>query len=357
MDSSTCNAILNLYFGPDFHSYKSIGNILNLPESTVGYIIRRYKKDGSSCSKSKGGNKQPIKMTGEVKRYMIEMEDKDCTLTLEELRDKLVEHFQNIRTLSITSIHDALQDFCYTLKDLRKLPYGRNSDETKNKRCSYVTLFRTIKTHYNFVFIDESNFNLWTTRGKGRSQAGDRACYTVPNSKGRQVSLILAISPALGTVHNNIIQGSCNAIKYLNYLQELIDKLRIQRRLNNFDLPYMLVMDNCSIHHTEDVENYLDSSDSGFKYMYLPPYSPFLNPIEESFSCLKADFKKRIKGCREKIVNMQTTNNLSFEAARRIYVEQNIIESLPVVTREKCGNFYIHIFDFFDLCLQRQDVL
>lgn len=155
----------------------------------------------------------------------------------------MVEHFPDIGSIGITSIHDALQDFCYTLKDLRKLPYGRNSIE-KKKRCSYVTLFRTIKTQYNFVFIDESNFNLWTTRGKGRSQKGDRACYTVPNSKGRQVSLILAISSALGAVHHNTIQGSCNAIKYLNYLQELVDKLRIQRRLNNLDFPFMLVMDN-----------------------------------------------------------------------------------------------------------------
>lgn len=91
--------------------------------------------------------------------------------------------------------------------------------------------------------------------------------------------------------------------------------------------------------------------------MYLPPYSPFLNPIEESFSCLKADFKKRIKGCREAIISMQAADNISFEAARRIYVERNILEPLPVVIREKCCNFYIHIFDFFNLCLNKEDVL
>lgn len=89
--------------------------------------------------------------------------------------------------------------------------------------------------------------------------------------------------------------------------------------------------------------------------MYLPPYSPLINQIEKDFSFLKSEIKKKIKGCREKLVYMQTTNYISNKAAKK--VEQNIIESLPVSIEEKCGNFYIHILDYFYACLHKEDVL
>jgi transposase len=52
----------------------------------------------------------------------------------------------------------------------------------------------------------------------------------------------------------------------------------------------VLVMDNASFHHTERLEQMC--CDAGVKLMYLPPYSPDLNPIEEFFSELKAFIKK-----------------------------------------------------------------
>lgn len=54
---------------------------------------------------------------------------------------------------------------------------------------------------------------------------------------------------------------------------------------------------------------------------------------------------------------MQTTNNISSVAARRIYEEPNFIKLLPVVAREKCGNFYIHIFDLIKSCFLKEDIL
>ena len=44
-------------------------------------------------------------------------------------------------------------------------------------------------------------------------------------------------------------------------------------------------MDNCSIHHTDKVKKLLN--DAGILLIFLPPYSPDLNPIEEAFSAVK----------------------------------------------------------------------
>jgi transposase len=50
-------------------------------------------------------------------------------------------------------------------------------------------------------------------------------------------------------------------------------------------------MDNASFHHSERVAQLC--SDAGVKLVYLPPYSPDLNPIEEYFAVLKAFVRKR----------------------------------------------------------------
>ncbi|KAG2340026.1 hypothetical protein BDR05DRAFT_1002795 [Suillus weaverae] len=44
----------------------------------------------------------------------------------------------------------------------------------------------------------------------------------------------------------------------------------------------VLVLDNCRIHHNEELYDLVH--DAGCLLLYLPPYSPDLNPIEESFS-------------------------------------------------------------------------
>ena len=47
----------------------------------------------------------------------------------------------------------------------------------------------------------------------------------------------------------------------------------------------VLVMDNCSVHHVQEVSDLLHQT--GIHYIFLPPYSPVLNPIEEAFSYVK----------------------------------------------------------------------
>ena len=52
----------------------------------------------------------------------------------------------------------------------------------------------------------------------------------------------------------------------------------------------VLVMDNARIHHNEDLVVAVE--DIGCRILYLPPYSPDLNPIETAFSALKSWLKR-----------------------------------------------------------------
>ena len=56
------------------------------------------------------------------------------------------------------------------------------------------------------------------------------------------------------------------------------------------DVHAILIMDNMKSHHAKAVKNLLDSS--GIRYIYLPPYSPDLNPIEKLWSKVKALLRK-----------------------------------------------------------------
>ena len=62
----------------------------------------------------------------------------------------------------------------------------------------------------------------------------------------------------------------------------------------NNTVGYNIVIDNCSIHHTDLLQEIVESC--GHKLVYLPPYSPFLNPIEECWSKIKNRFEWQILG-------------------------------------------------------------
>ena len=52
----------------------------------------------------------------------------------------------------------------------------------------------------------------------------------------------------------------------------------------------VVVMDNLSVHHVNFIQSLFD--DAGILVLFLPPYSPDMNPIEEAFSYVKRYLKK-----------------------------------------------------------------
>lgn len=53
----------------------------------------------------------------------------------------------------------------------------------------------------------------------------------------------------------------------------------------------VLIMDNCSVHHVQEIQDLLSSV--GIPILYLPPYSPDYNPLEEAFSYIKNYLKQQ----------------------------------------------------------------
>lgn len=85
-----------------------------------------------------------------------------------------------------------------------------------------------------------------------------------------------------GTLHYTTFLGGTTAERFKRYLETDL--------LPHLNGDSVLVMDNVKSHHAKAVRNLLDSS--GVRYIYLPPYSPNLNPIEKLWSKVKALLRK-----------------------------------------------------------------
>lgn len=118
------------------------------------------------------------------------------------------------------------------------------------------------------------------TRSRARSLAGKRAFYKRPACRGGNISLVGAIRlnkpPVLYP-----FDGAVDGERFLYFLQHhLLPTLRTGD---------VVVMDNCRIHHIAEVKTLLGTV--GAAPLFMPPYSPELNPIEEAWSLIKATFK------------------------------------------------------------------
>ena len=103
--------------------------------------------------------------------------------------------------------------------------------------------------------------------------------------RGRRINAIAAITSS-GVLAFEIISDTVNGDCFFYYLRgSLIPNMM------SFPNPRsILILDNCAIHHVEEVKDLL--AQSGIVAMFLPPYSPDLNPIEEAFSYVKAYLRK-----------------------------------------------------------------
>ncbi|KAK0135588.1 hypothetical protein N1851_028538 [Merluccius polli] len=133
---------------------------------------------------------------------------------------------------------------------------------------------------HEFIYVDEAGFNLAKTRRRGRNVIGHRAITNVPGERGGNITLCAAITQN-GVLHHHANLGPYNANLILAFLDRLHE---IVTALNQVDqMRYIVVWDNVSFHRAALVQNWFHEHPE-FEVLYLPPYSPFRNPIEVFFS-------------------------------------------------------------------------
>jgi hypothetical protein len=125
------------------------------------------------------------------------------------------------------------------------------------------------------VWVDECGFNLHLRRKYGRARRGHHASITVANSRGQNISVCAAMSED-GFLYEFLRPGAYNAQHFCTFLTGLFEVLREMGKDNCW-----IVLDNARFHHSDSPR--LIAGSCGHQLVFLPPYSPMLNPIESLF--------------------------------------------------------------------------
>ena len=138
-----------------------------------------------------------------------------------------------------------------------------------------------------FIFIDETGSdNRNTLRKYGYSLRGKTPVNHALLVRGERVSAIACMSIA-GLLDVKTIIGTSDGDAVYDFVHtHLLPHLM---PFNGTNPHSVVILDNCSIHHVPAVAKSIQ--DFGALLIYLPPYSPDLNPIEELFSKVKKIMK------------------------------------------------------------------
>jgi transposase len=130
------------------------------------------------------------------------------------------------------------------------------------------------------VFVDECGTNTSLCPLYAWSPRGERAYGEAPRNWGANVTLLASMRRE-GMGACIAVEGATTKVVFEAYVEEaLAPSLRPGQ---------VVVMDNLSSHKGQRVRELIEGR--GCKLVYLPPYSPDLNPIEQAFAKLKASLR------------------------------------------------------------------
>ena len=160
------------------------------------------------------------------------------------------------------------------------------------------------------MFIDESGAKSNLCRTHGRAPVGQRLVAQVPHGHWKTTTIISAIA-LRGPFAPAAFDGPASQEVFRAYVEQvLIPELRAND---------IVVMDNLQLHKAAGIAEAIESV--GASLVYLPPYSPDFNPIENMWSKVKTHLRS---------------------AAARTFDDlcDAIAAGLKTITRQNCQGFF-----------------
>lgn len=241
-----------------------MADVAGCSERSIRYIRSNLRCFGSvKAPPNSAGRPRTVTplMLDALRDHLLEKPD----LYLEEMAIFLWDEFDTLVTTS--SIRRALVSIGWSKKVARRIAKQRNAD---------------LRDYYVHNLSDFRSYHLvaWSPVGV--------TPVLVSRFRREQRYQILPAYAQDGVVLSRVFQGSTDTSVFEDFIEQLL------QHCGRWPEPKsVLVMDNASFHHSGRLEQMC--SDFGVKLLYLPPYSPDLNPIEEMFAELKAFIKRNWK--------------------------------------------------------------
>jgi transposase len=260
------------------HSIRATARHFHVSPNTVFVLRQRFFDTGTLQPKT------PLHRPGriitpdaelQIQAWLAETPDR----TLQALCDLHAETYG--RRVGLTTLHNTLQRLRLTRKrktfrdPLRNTPQAALEREDYDAQLAKVPLERR-------VYLDETGGCLNMTPAYGRSPRGQRAYDLRPTAPGVTVNTVACLSTA-GILLPHTYQGHWNAQRFVEYL-----RTRVFPALGS---EAVLIMDRHPVHRAQLTRQAL--TECGIPSLFLPAYSPELNPIEEAFAKLKHLIKQQ----------------------------------------------------------------
>jgi transposase len=187
----------------------------------------------------------------------------------------------------------------------------QDTAEAQRKRQAWKETIGGIEPG-RLIFLDESAATTQMTRAYGRAPRGERVREGAPGGHWRTVTLLAALTLE-GLQAPMTIESATDGDVFLAYLEQVLcPRLRPGQ---------VVIMDNLAAHKVAGVRERIEAT--GASLVYLPPYSPDFNPIEQAWSKVK----QRLRSAKAR----------TLEA-----LEPALAEALAAVTPQNASAWFFH---------------
>ena len=270
---------------------KIVAKMLNISTATIWSWLRHGIKTQPRTQSSPASY---------IVKFILETLKTNPSFTKLDLHRKVFDQF-NIK-LSKRCLATILSCQKISRKRLRFRGASNRSQNTKYDRLTKFQQRINSTRDKNVFSVDECGFDFRCLPTYGYAPRGEKAIMTRVTSGRTRVSLLMAIN-AQGDSKFMFVEKTTNASKFKELLHLLPPKS-------------LLIMDNCSIHKTQEVRDQMLSNEQ--EALYIPPYTPECNPIENVFGKIKFEFRKHLAS------EMKTDNGKAYKDILR-----TIIMNLP----------------------------
>lgn len=265
--------------------------IFKIPLRTAFNWLALYRSGGWHALNEKSKQGRPKKVSGEDMRWLydaitqgnpLNYKFEFCLWSLPVIRGLLKQERQV--TLSKSSISRLLNHLGLS----PQRPVYKSYKQNPKKVIAYLddafpnAVSQAKDCKAQLYFVDEAAVRSDSHRGSTWGKRGETP--VVKDSGGRfGFKLISAVSPR-GDMRFQFIKERMNSELFISFLV----KLRADT-----DHPILVVADNARYHHSKKVQAFLKENEGSIMMVFLPPYSPELNPDEQVWNHAKLQLGKR----------------------------------------------------------------
>lgn len=255
---------------------------------TVASIICKFRNENLTERRPGHGGRHRL-FTPEQETAIVNIVVANNIIRLWEIQNHIIADntiFNNIHQVGLSTLDRVLQRNRIRMKHVYMVPFERNLERVKEQRYEYVQRVLELDAaaiQHVYIYIDEAGFNLAKRRGRWRNIIGHRAIANVPGQRGGNITVWAAVNQQC-VLHHHANLGPYNTAILITFLDTLHDILIPTEQRGGPEQPrYVAIWDNVSFHRAAMVHIWFIDHPQ-FIVLYLRPYSPFLNPIEEFLS-------------------------------------------------------------------------